>query len=192
MRLAIAATILFCATSASAEQVSRYSVVFSGKANGTQTTTVGDDGRIVVDYTYRNNGRGPDLHEETVLAADGTQVSYSAKGKSTFGSPIEESFQRAGERGSWQTIAGRGMIDSEQPAVYVPESILSECSPESTAIVIRAVLRSSSRSFAALPGGTLSAEKVKDTTIETAERRGRETRAEHGDVSLYALPGLTA
>src|SRR5687768_11369421 len=82
MRLAIAATILFYATSASAEQVLRYSVVFSGKTNGTQTTTVADDGRIVVDYTYRNNGRGPDLREETVLADDGTQVSYSAKGKS--------------------------------------------------------------------------------------------------------------
>ena len=80
MRLAIASTILFCATSARVEEVLRYSVVFSGKTNGTQTTTVGADGRIVVDYTYRNNGRGPDLREETVLADDGTQVSYSAKG----------------------------------------------------------------------------------------------------------------
>jgi hypothetical protein len=183
MRLAIAATILFCATSANAEEVLRYSVVFSGKTNGTQTTTVGDDGRIVVDYTYRNNGRGPDLRDETVLAADGTQVSYSAKGKSTFGSPIEETFRRAGERGTWQTLAGRGVIETEQPAVYVPESILSECSPESTAIITRAVLRSQSRSFAALPGGKLSAEKVKDTTADTADGRI--------DISLYALHGLT-
>jgi imidazolonepropionase-like amidohydrolase len=183
MRWTIALTFLFCATSATAEQVWRYSVVFSGKTNGTQTTTAGTDGRIVVDYTYRNNGRGPDLHEETVLTTDGTQVTYSAKGKSTFGAPIAEEFTRAGERGSWQTLAGQGVMDARQPAAYVPESILSECSPESVAILTRAVLRAPSNSLPALPGGTLSAEKLKESTVESVNGSI--------DVSLYALHGLT-
>jgi hypothetical protein len=183
MRVAFIATILLCATTASGNGDCRHSVVFKGKIGGSQTTTVEADGRIVVDFTYRNNGRGPDLHEETSLAPDGTQVSYSAAGKSTFGAPINEQFSRSGERSSWQTLAGSGVIDNQQPAVYVPEAILSECSPESIAILTRAVLRSPSRSLAALPEGTLSAERLAETTLESGDER-------HG-VALYGLHGLT-
>ncbi|HEY3392729.1 MAG TPA: hypothetical protein VGK58_08475, partial [Lacipirellulaceae bacterium] len=67
--------IFLCATAARADDVRRHVVIFSGKAGGSQTTTTNGD-RIVVEYTHRNNGRGPDLHEEIKLAEFGTQQSY--------------------------------------------------------------------------------------------------------------------
>jgi hypothetical protein len=174
--------ILLCATTASADEVRRHVVIFSGKAGGSQTTTVDGD-RIVVEYTHRNNGRGPDLHEEITLAEDGTQQSYRVTGKTTFGAPIDETFTRSGKRSSWKTIAGRGEISNDEAAVYVPESILSDCSAESLAIVTRAVLRGPSGCLAALPGGQLSTEKLIDTTLGSGD--------ESLDVTLYALYGLT-
>jgi hypothetical protein len=181
MRLFIAA-ILLCATTARADEVRQHVVIFSGKAGGSQTTTTNDD-RIVVEYTHRNNGRGPDLHEEITLAEDGTQQFYRVTGKTTFGAPIDETFTRGGKRGSWKTIAGRGEIATEEPAVYVPESILSDCSPESLAIVTRAVLKGPSAYLPALPGGQLSAEQLIDTTIDSGDQSL--------GVTLYALHGLT-
>ncbi len=181
MRLLITA-ILLCVTTASADEVRRHVVIFSGKAGGSQTTTTNGD-RIVVEYTHRNNGRGPDLHEEITLADDGMQKSYRVTGKTTFGAPIDESFTRSGKRSSWKTIAGRGEIASENAAVYVPESILSDCSPESLAIVARAVLKGPSACLPALPGGQLTAEKLLDTTLEVGDQPLGAT--------LYALHGLT-
>lgn len=42
----------------------RHSISFQGRLAGEQVVTATDDGRIVVDYRYLNNGRGPDLREE--------------------------------------------------------------------------------------------------------------------------------
>jgi hypothetical protein len=181
MRLLITA-ILLCATTVRGEEGRRHVVIFSGKAGGSQSTTT-DGNRIVVEYTHRNNGRGPDLHEETMLAEDGTQQSFRVTGKTTFGAPIDESFTRGGKRSSWKTIAGRGEIASENAAVYVPESILSDSSAESLAIVTRAVLKGPSGCLPALPGGQLSAEKLIDTTLDAGD--------ESLGVTLYALHGLT-
>jgi hypothetical protein len=181
MRLVITA-LLLCATTVRAEEVRRHVVIFSGKVGGSQTTTTNGD-RIVIEYTHRNNGRGPDLHEEITLAEDGTPQSYRITGKTTFGAPIDETFARNGKRSSWKTIAGRGEISNEKSAVYVPESILSDNSAESLAIVTRAVLKGPSACLPALPGGQLSVEKLIDTTLGSG--------AESLGATLYALHGLT-
>jgi dihydroorotase-like cyclic amidohydrolase len=165
------------------EQVARHSVIFSGKANGSQTTAVESDGRIVIDYTYRNNGRGPDLREEIVLAADGTQRSYKATGKTTFGAPVNEQFTRDGSRSSWRSLAGQGEMVDQKSSVYVPQLILSDCSPESLAILARAALRTPSQSLPAMPGGSLRVQKLDETSISSGD--------EPLDVSLFAVHGLT-
>jgi len=183
MRCLLVAVLIFLARlgNASADDAVRHSVIFSGKANGMQTTTVDDDGRIVVDFTYRDNGRGPDLHEEIVLAEDGTLQSYRATGKSTFGAPIDESFQRDGEQMAWKSIADQGGKKSGEPAIYVPTPTLTEETPETLAIIARAVARHGGK-LAALPAGELRLEKLKETDVESG---GDKTR-----VALYALHGL--
>ena len=178
MRLAFAALLAASATAAAAAEVRRHTVIYSGKHSGAQTTTVADDGRIVVDFAYRNNGRGPDIREEIVLASDGTQTSYRVTGTSTFGAPVDEFFVHEGERSSWKSLADEGQANHSQPAVYVPAATSS---PEAGAIVMRAVARGAGGRLAALPAGELYIEKLKETNVA------------HGDqqigVALFALRG---
>lgn len=66
--------------------------------------SVADDVTVTVDYSYRNNGRGPDLKEEFALAEDGTLVRYLGNGKSTYRAPISDSFTRQNERAEWKSL----------------------------------------------------------------------------------------
>jgi hypothetical protein len=85
-----AAIVLFGGSALQAQTATRYTILFHGKTSGAQTTQIAKDGSFTVDYSYRDNGRGPDLKEEFALADDGTLRRYSAKGTSTFGAAIEE------------------------------------------------------------------------------------------------------
>src|SRR6266699_5995478 len=78
-----------------------YTVSFQGQPAGSLRSTADTDGRVVADYTYRDNGRGPDLHEEARFAADGRLLDYRTSGKSTFGAPLDESFRRSDGKASW-------------------------------------------------------------------------------------------
>jgi cytosine/adenosine deaminase-related metal-dependent hydrolase len=178
MRIVGAGLLLLAAVPALAESTTRYTVICQDKPAGAQTVRVGDGGSVTVDYTYRDNGRGPDLKETFTLAKDGTLLRYIGKGKSTFGAPIEESFTYANGRAEWTTISDRGSVDAPRPAAFVPV----EPSPEVLMRVLRAVALQPKRRLAAIPGGSLAVEKLLD---ERFEREGK-SRA----VSLYALTGL--
>src|SRR5882757_8901569 len=89
----------------------RYTMLFSGRAGGEHVTRIGDDGNIATDFSYRNNGRGPDYKEKLVLAGDGTLRRFAITGKSTFGSLVDERFVRKGDRAEW---ASRSRFDEDQ------------------------------------------------------------------------------
>jgi hypothetical protein len=178
MRILAAIVTLLAVVPAEAGSTTRYTVLFQGKPSGAQITQVGDDGRITVDYSYRDNGRGPDLKEEFTLAKDGTLVLYSGTGKSTFGAPIADSFTRREGEARWKSLSDQGSASGAEPAAYVPV----EPSPEVLTRIIRAVALQPKRHLAALPGGQLTVEKIAD---EHLEREGK-----NRDVSLYALTGM--
>src|SRR5438067_1804718 len=77
-----------------ADTTIRYTVLFDGRPGGSEVVTVRGDGRVDVEMSYRNNGRGPDIKEHSRFAPDGTLTSFEVKGKSTFGAPIDESCTR--------------------------------------------------------------------------------------------------
>jgi imidazolonepropionase-like amidohydrolase len=188
MRLCFAIVLLASSTAVAAQEVRRHAVIFQGRVGGLQTTTIEEEeeGPLVVDFSYRNNGRGPDLREEIRLAPDGTMVAYRAAGKSTFGAAIEDSYVRDGLRSSWKSMADSGNLRHDLPAIYVPAVVVTEGSPETLAIITRAVLRGGDEMFAALPAGALRVEKLTETTL-TAEGDDDEPFG----VALYALHGLT-
>jgi hypothetical protein len=169
---------LLAALPAQAGITTRYTVLFQGKPGGAQVTQVADDGTITVDYSYRDNGRGPDLKEEFALAKDGTMLQYSGNGKSTFGAPISDSFTRQNGRSEWKSLSDQGNSTGSNPAVYVPV----EPSPEALMRIVRAVSLTPGRRLAALPAGELAVEKLAEDHLELEGK----TR----DVSLYALTGL--
>src|ERR1700688_130661 len=93
--------VLLAACAAGAAQAAteyRYTMLFSGHVGGDHVTRIADDGSISTDFSYRENGRGPDLKEKLALAPDGTIQHFAITGKSTFGSLIDERFDRKGGR----------------------------------------------------------------------------------------------
>jgi len=135
-------------------------------------------GAFTVDFSYRDNGRGPDLKEEFSLNEDGTLRRYAAKGTSTFGAAIEESFRLVDGKAEWKSTSDKGGRAVKWPAAYVPV----EFSSELMARVVRATALQPGGRLKALPGGELTVERM----LEERVQAGGKTH----QVSLYALKGL--
>src|SRR5215510_9173020 len=163
MRFA-AVLLVFLTASAFADNTTRYSVTIQGKVSGSQTTTVANDGTVRSVFTYRDNGRGPDINETIRLAPDGSLREFRVTGKSTFGAPISESFVRKGETATWKSLSDKGSTRLTGPAVYVPV----ESSFEMPALAARQLLQEATRKLPGLPGGQLAIEKLTDLTLQRA------------------------
>jgi hypothetical protein len=173
--LTILAALAF-ATAASADTTLDYNVLHAGRKSGAQKTVIQGDGEIHVSYSYRDNGRGPDIEEDIALLPDGTFGSYRQTGKTTYGAVLDERFSISGKRASWRSPAERGSQPLAAPAVYLP----GYGSPETSAVIVRATQRAGGR-LAALPGGELSSERLATARVGAA---GGER-----EVALYAIRG---
>lgn len=179
MRNLMATLIVFLGTTfAQAQTVTHYNILFLGKSGGSQTTRA-SEGTFTVEYSYRDNGRGPDLREDFTLGEDGTLLRYLVKGASTFGAAIDETFTNTDGKVEWKSIADKGSTKITGAAAYVP----IECSSEMMAQVVRAAALKPGGRLKALPGGELAVEKLVDERVEV----GGKTR----EISLYALKGFT-
>jgi cytosine/adenosine deaminase-related metal-dependent hydrolase len=136
------------------------------------------DGTIKTEFSYRDNGRGPDLFENIALDAKGQFSSFSVTGKSTFGAPVAETFTRKGGHAAWTSNADTGEQDNAISALYVPV----EDSLEASAISLRALLRAPGNKLGALPNGQLSAMRIMDAVVN----KGKKTKG----VSLFAVSGF--
>jgi hypothetical protein len=164
------------ACAAQADTTLDYNVLHAGKKSGAQKTVIKDDGRMHVSYSYRDNGRGPDIEEDIAVLPDGSFRSYRQTGKTTYGAVLDERFSISGGRASWQSPSERGSQPLAGPAVYLP----TYGSPETNAILVRATQQAGGR-LAALPGGELRSEKLATTRVGAA---GQER-----EVALYAILG---
>jgi hypothetical protein len=164
-------------SSAQAATEYRYTMLFSGRANGEHVTRIADDGTIATDFSYRDNGRGPDYKEKLTLASDGTLRRFAITGKSTFGSLVDERFERKGDRAEWAGKVDHGSMKISGKALYVP----IESTIEVTGVMVRALIHESAHKLPGIPGGELSIVKLSDTSVTN----GNETRA----LTLYAIRG---
>ncbi len=178
MKIFPAILLLIAATPVLSAGTTHYTVQTQGKKAGEQITQVADDGTVSVDFSFRDNGRGPDLKEQFKLAKDGTFLNYSATGKSEFGAPIDDSFVRNGDQAEWKSLADRGNTNLTRPAMYVP----TEAWAEVVARIARAIALQPGQRIAALPAGELSVEKLRDESLQLNGSRR--------DVSLYAVSGF--
>jgi cytosine/adenosine deaminase-related metal-dependent hydrolase len=174
----LACLFAFClAFAAQADTTIDYNVLYAGKKGGAQKTVIGDDGSLRVSYSYRDNGRGPDIEEEISLAADGTFRSYRQRGNTTFGAVLDERFSISRGQASWRSTAEQGSRKLERAAIYLP----NYGSPEVSAIIVRATQKAPGGRLAALPDGELRSTKLQEARIGSD---GQE-RA----VALYAIFG---
>jgi hypothetical protein len=117
--LSAAALLWICAGPvAAAEPATReFVVLIQDQRAGHLKVTRGDNGQVDTDFSYRDNGRGPDLRERFTLDAQGLPVAYERTGTSTFGGASRETFRIEGGRVRWQSQADEG--DEAVPAAYV-------------------------------------------------------------------------
>jgi hypothetical protein len=179
MRNLLAATALALAFSAaaSADTTLDYDVLHFGKKSGAQTVVLRDGGRRHVTYSYRDNGRGPDIEEDIAVLPDGTFGRYRQTGTTTYGAVLDEKFSISGKRASWQSPAERGQQALAGPAIYLP----SYGSPETYAVIARATQKAGG-ALAALPGGELRSERLASARVGPA---GGER-----EVALYGIFGV--
>ncbi len=159
-------------------QTHHYTISFFARLSGKQVVHVMPGGKVKTEFSYRDNGRGPDIFEDITVGASGQFESFRATGKSTFGAPIAETFSRTNGKARWQSKADVGEMADVPSAIYIPV----ESSMEAYAIVVRALLRAPGNKLAALPGGQLSIAKVRDASVVKGKAKA--------DVTLYQVSGI--
>jgi len=160
---ALAFALAAVSSGAFAADTARYTVIFGGQNVGHVNIDTKADG-TTVDYNVKNNGRGPTMAETIRFGADGLPDAWSISGTTTFGSKVDEHFNRDGKRATWLDSTGKGQASLKEPAIYVAQ----RGSPWSLQIYARALLKQPGLTMRALPGGTLKLEKGDSIDVQGA------------------------
>jgi hypothetical protein len=170
---------LLCGSAVHATDTARYTaLVNGGKDKAGHMWVTRDGARSNVEFIFKDNGRGPELKEEFVTAADGTFTSYHVAGVSTYGAPVDETFTRAGSKASWKSTSDKGEQSVKGVALYSPLG----GTPETLSVAFAALARSKDGKLPMIPSGTLTWRKVLDADVE---RDGAKRK-----VQLLALTGI--
>jgi hypothetical protein len=170
---------LLCASAVHAADTARYTaLVNGGKDKAGHMWVTRDGARSNVEFIFKDNGRGPELKEEFVTAADGTFTSYHVAGVSTYGAPVDETFTRTGGKASWKSTSDKGEQSVKGVALYSPLG----GTPETLSVAFAALARSKDGKLPMIPSGTLTWRKVLDADVE---RDGAKRK-----VQLLALTGI--
>ncbi|MCW5610457.1 MAG: amidohydrolase family protein [Rubrivivax sp.] len=156
-----------------------YVVTIQGERAGTMS--VRQDGDTVrVDYSYRDNGRGPDLQEEFRIGPQRQPVSYRVRGRAAFGGEIREDATVEGGRLRWSSVADQGDEPAAEGVLHVPlQSTPAFWGQMLRVLVARPDLR------APTPGGAqLQAERLQRIELDGADGPTA--------VALYAVTGADA
>ena len=136
-------------------------------------------GQTVIDYEFRNNGRGPTISETISLDDSGFPTDWRVQGATTFGNKVDESFMLDGSAATWTDSTGSGEADLDSPALYVAQN----ASPYGLWLYARALLADGDQAIDVLPGGTLQLTEVE--TLNTSGPNGEEA------LTAFALSGIS-
>jgi len=158
-RITMFSALLIALPTMAAESLRHLILVDGGKQAGEQVVETSAEGWTTVHFTFKDNGRGPELQERYRLAADGSFAEYHATGKTTFGSDVKDDFVRTGNTASWVSTSEKGQATLQGPAFYSP--INASMMPLSVALP---ALRSG-KPVSLLPGGTAYGAVVDSHTL---------------------------
>ncbi|RED16588.1 amidohydrolase family protein [Parasphingopyxis lamellibrachiae] len=144
-----------------AAEMREYRVLSGGNDVGHLNADV-EAGRVVIDYDYKNNGRGPTIAETITLDDNGMPTGWTVEGASTFGNPVDETFSWSNGDAAWRDATGEGAAAASDAQFYIPQG----GSPWSLALLARALLADNDHSFDVLPGGTASLTPHATSTFE--------------------------
>jgi hypothetical protein len=176
--LACALALVLVGTVSAADSTRYIALVNGGKDKAGHLVTSRSGGKYRVDYLFKDNGRGPELKEEYTLAADGTFARYQVKGLSTFGSIVDESFSRSGDRVRWRSTSDKGEQPVTGTALYSPLG----GTPQGISVALEALARRPDGKLPLIPSGVLTARKIAESEVT----RGTQKRK----VQLLAITGV--
>lgn len=171
MRPILFGTALLLAFTVHAADVQRYVVLTPEARIGHLHATI-DGNTVSIDYDVKDNGRGPTMTETLRLDAAGLPVEWRISGATTFGSKVDEHFERIGESARWQDAVGPGEAATASDALYVAQS----GTPWALGLYARALLADVDRKRATLPGGELRLEEGDTLEVGSGEAKQRVRR----------------
>ncbi len=153
-----------------------FTMLISGTRVG-QMSSVHDD-ITSVEYEFRNNGRGPTIHEKIVFDEDGFPVNWSLSGNTSFGNKFEENFSIEDGQASWTDSTGQGTAALSNKNLYVAQ----QAAPYALWVYARLLLADDDRTMPILPAGELRLEEMEVVSVNGPS--GPET------ITTYALYGI--
>ncbi len=121
MKTALRAVLLmWLCMAALAVRAADYVVLIQDQPAGHLKVRTGADGRVESDFSYRDNGRGPDMRESFTVDSRGVPLSYEISGKATFGAQVHETFRRQDGRARWKSHADEGDEAVPDGFVFLP------------------------------------------------------------------------
>lgn len=160
------------------EEASRFTVMVGGTEIGALEVERGETG-YVVDFEFRNNGRGPTLDETIELGEAGRPVAWRITGNTTFGNPVDERFEYIDDEARWTDTTGSHEAAISDPAFYVPQ----EGSPYMMAVLARALMQTDDLMLPAIPNGEVRIEALERVSVGEGETAR--------EVTAWALSGLS-
>ena len=109
--------------SAHAAEPTRYTILLDNgtRVAGEEVDQQLPNGVTKVHFTFKDNGRGPELNEEFTLAPDGTFTHYRSRDTSTFGAPVDETvLARRPRLPSGASTSDQGEQEVSGSALYMP------------------------------------------------------------------------
>ena len=151
--LALTLALAAIPTGAFAADTARYTVIFGGQKVGHVFVDT-KAGLTTIDYNVKNNGRGPTMAETITFGADGMPNAWSISGTSTFGSKVNERFNRDKRRATWLDSTGKGQAPRSQSRLSTSRRAAAHGRCKSTRARL---LKQPGMTMRALPGGTVEA-----------------------------------
>jgi Amidohydrolase family len=123
-----------------------------------------DGSKYTTDFSFRNNGRGPDLKESFEVGARGLPVKYSIAGKSQMGAEVREQFELTGGKAVWESRIDRGEETVTADFAFAP----LDSTVAYTGVLTAAMLAKPGEGFPTMGGAQVRAEVVARLTVEHA------------------------
>ncbi|MEE4329247.1 MAG: hypothetical protein V2J10_00150, partial [Wenzhouxiangella sp.] len=175
----IAALALTLLALPAAAETTTYRVLFGGEDVGHLIINSAEQD-VVIEFNYKQNGRGPTITEEMTLDDRGYPIDLTISGTNTFGSSADEFFRFSNGTASWQDSTGPGEANTgDLTSFYINQN----GSPYSSALLAKALLADEDGRFEVLPGG--------EASIVTRETRSYDGPDGELEVTAYQILGLS-
>ena len=161
LRRLLAGLLLLCSVPWSSAATVDYTVLSQNVASGHMTVETGADGSVSVDYSYRDNGRGPDLREQYLPGPLAAPQRYEVTGKTELGAEVRERFDVSAGRLRWQSRIDQGDEPATDGLLFLPLA----SSPAYTGQIVRSLLQRPDRGGPVVGGHRLVADKLTALTL---------------------------